>query len=57
MYNTSYQVVQSPTYTDCLKSIFDDHTEPQMVPKLLLLVSVGELHNILISDPNYGGLK
>ena len=28
-----------------------------MAPKLLLQVSVRELHNILFSDPNDGGLK
>ena len=37
--------------------MFDDHTEPQLVPKLLLRVSVRELNNSLVSDPNYGGLK
>ena len=51
------QVVQSPISNDCLKVMFDDQTEPQLVPKLLLQVSVRELHNILVSDPNYGGLK
>ena len=34
-----------------------DHTEPQLVPKLLLQVSVRELHNSLVSNPNDGGLK
>ena len=34
--------------------MFDDQTEPQLVPKLLLQVSVRELHNILVSDPNDG---
>ena len=34
-----------------------DQTEPQLVPKLLLQMSVRELHNILVSDPNDGGLK
>ena len=34
-----------------------DQTEPQLVPKLLLHVSVRELHNSLLSDPNDGGLK
>ena len=42
---------------DCLKVMLDDQTEPQLVPKLLLQVSVRELHNILVSDPNYGSLK
>ena len=51
------QVVQSPIYIDCIKVMFDDQTEPQLVPKLLLRVSVRELHNILLSDPNNGGLK
>ena len=37
--------------------MLDDHTEPQLVPKLLLKVSVRELHNILVSDPNDGGIK
>ena len=34
-----------------------DQTEPQQVPKFLLQVSVRELHNSLVSDPNDGGLK
>ena len=29
------QVVQSPISNDSLKVIFDDQTEPQLVPKLL----------------------
>ena len=37
--------------------MFDDQTEPQLVPKLLLQVSVRELHNSLVNDPNDGGLK
>ena len=51
------QVVQSPISNDCLKVIFDDQTEPQLVTKLLLQVSVGELNNRLVSDTNYVGLK
>ena len=51
------QVVQSPISIDCLKVMLDDQTEPQLVPKLLLQVSVRELHNSLVSDPNDGGLK
>ena len=35
--------------------MFDDQIEPQLVPKLLLQVSVRGLHNSLVSDPNYGG--
>ena len=42
---------------DFLKVIFDDQTEPQMVPKLLIRVSVREPHIRDVSDPNYGGLK
>ena len=34
-----------------------DQTEPTLVPKLLLQVSVRELHNSLVNDPNHGGLK
>ena len=37
--------------------MFDDQTEPQLFTKLLLQVSVRELHNSLISNPNYFGLK
>ena len=37
--------------------MLDDHTEPQLVPKLLIQLSVRELHNSLVSDPNDGGLK
>ena len=51
------QVVQSPISNDCLKVMFDDQTEPQLVPKVSLQVSVRELHNILVSDPNDVGIK
>ena len=34
-----------------------DQTEPQLVPTFLLQVSVKELHNNLVSDPNDGGIK
>ena len=51
------QVVQSPTYNDGLKVLIDDQTEPTLVPKLLPQVSVIELHNSLVSDPNDGGIK
>ena len=37
--------------------MLDDQTEPQLVTKFLLQVSVRELHNSLVSDPNYGGLR
>ena len=37
--------------------MLDDQSEPQLVPKLLLQVSIRELHNSLVSDPNDGGLK
>ena len=51
------QVVKSPISNDTLKVIFDDQTEPQLIPKLLLKVSVRELYNSLVSDPNDVGLK
>ena len=51
------QVVQSPISNDCLKFMLDDQTEPHLFPKLLLQLSVRELHNILVSDPHDGGLK
>ena len=37
--------------------MFDDQIEPQLVTKVLLQVSVRELHNILVSDPDDCGLK
>ena len=37
--------------------MFDHQTESQLVPDFLLLVSVRELHNRLLSDPNDDGLK
>ena len=51
------QGVQSPISNYCLKVILDDQTEPQLVPKLLLTVSIRGLHNILVSDPNDGGIN
>ena len=51
------QVVQSPISNNCLKVMFDDQTEHRLVPKLLLQVSVRELHNSLVSDPNDGAIK
>ena len=38
------QVVQSPISNDFLKVVLYDQTEPTLVPKLLLQVSVRELH-------------
>ena len=51
------QVLQSPISNYCLKVMFDDQIEPQLVPKLLLQMSVREIHNILVSYPNDSGLK
>ena len=51
------QVLRSPISNDCLKVMLYDQSEPQLVPKLLLQVSVRELHYIPVSYPNYGGLK
>ena len=51
------QVIQSPIVNDFLKVKIDGHTEPQLVPKLLLQVSVRELNKNLVSATIYGGLK
>ena len=48
------QVVQSPIANDCLKVKINGHTEPQLVTKLLLQVSVREPHNNLVSDADNG---
>ena len=53
----SHPSFQSPISNYCLKVIFDDQTEQKLVPKLLLQVSARELYNILVSDPNDGGIK
>ena len=37
--------------------MLDYQSEHQLVPKLLVQVSVRELHNSLVSDPKDGGLK
>ena len=49
--------MKSPISNDCLKVIFDEQIEPQMVPKLLLQVSVRELNDIIVSDLNDGSIK
>ena len=42
---------------DFLKVSIDGHSETQLVPKLLLQVSVWELHNSMVSTSEEGGLK
>ena len=51
------QVVQSPIANDSLKVKIDGYTEPKLFPKLLLQLSVRELHKNLVSVTKYGGLK
>ena len=51
------QVMQSPIFNSCLKVNIDGHTRLKIVPKLLLHVSVIELHKILVSDSDYDVLK
>ena len=51
------QVVQSSIVNDCMKVNIDGHTEPQLVPKLLLQVSVRDRHNNIVSYADNGGLK
>ena len=49
--------MKSPISNDCLKVYIDGHSEPQLVPKFLLQVSVWELHNIMVSPHEEVGLK
>ena len=49
--------MQSPIANDCLKAKIDSYTELQFFTKLLLQVSVRELHNNILSNTKYGGLK
>ena len=51
------QVVQSPIYNNFFKVMLDYQIEPQLNPKLLLQVSVRELHNSFVCDRNDGGIK
>ena len=51
------QVLQSSIANDFLKVKIDGYTEPQFFPKLLLHVSVRELHDNLVSATKDGGLK
>ena len=51
------QVVQSPISNDSLKVKIDGYTEPQLVPKILLQVSVRELHKNLVRATRDGGIK
>ena len=51
------QVLQLPIFNDSLKVNIDDGTRPQMFPKLLLQVSVRELHKIIVSEAYDDGIK
>ena len=51
------QVVQSPIANDRLKVSIDGPSEPQLVSKLLLKVSVPELHNSMVSPSEEGGIR
>ena len=51
------QVVQSTIFNYSLKVNIDGHTGLQFFPKFSLQVSVRKLHNTLVSDLVYGGLK
>ena len=51
------QVVQSPIFNYDLKVNIDGPTRLKIVPKLILQVSVRELHNSLVSEPECVGLK
>ena len=59
-YNWILQHSQFVVYAienNCLKFSIDSQVEPHLVPKLLLHVSVIELHHIMVSPPEVGGLK
>ena len=51
------QVVQSPIIKCFLIVSMYSHSESQLVSKLLLKVSVWELHNITLSPAEEGGLN
>ena len=49
--------MQYPIANDWLKVYIDDPSEPQLVPKLLLQVSVREIYNIMVITSEEGRLK
>ena len=51
------QVMQSPIGNDCLYVSIHGKSEKQLMTKLLLQVYLRELHNIMVSPPEEGGLK
>ena len=51
------QVVQSPIANDCLKVKIDGHGELQLVPILLLHISVIELNKNLVRNTDNGEIK
>ena len=51
------QVVQPTIANDRLKVKIDGYTGPQLVPKLLLQVSLREIHRNIVSAKKYGGVK
>ena len=48
MHHTKF--LQSPVVNNCLKVKVDDPTEPQLIPKFLLQVSVSELYKTLLAS-------
>ena len=46
-----------PIANYCVKLFIGGQLDPQLFPKLLLQVSVRELHNIIMSPPEEGGIK
>ena len=49
--------MQLPIGNDCLMVKIDGYTESQLVPKLLLQVSIRELYENIFSATKYGDLK
>ena len=51
------QVVKSLIANDCIYVSIDGNSEKKLMPKLLLQVSVREIHNSMVSPQEEGGLK
>ena len=49
--------MKSPIENDCLKLSIEGQTETKLVPNVLLQVLVRELHNSMVSPPEYVRLK
>ena len=49
--------MKTPIENDCIYPYIDGNSEKQLMPNLLLVISIRELHNIMVSPKEEGELK